>query len=234
METHDDGDHLSRGPAIFGRRPRVGLVLGAALALVVAIGPGTLPAARAGTLEPMKCGAAMGMTAPRRDQGYRRSVRDYQVPDLVLRDQRGRRLRLRELLDVGRPVMLNFIFTSCTAICPVMSATFAATAKRLAARHERVRMLSISIDPQYDTPGRLRKYAARYGAGPDWFFLTGSRRDSIRVQRAFAAFRGNKMSHDYITYIRPARGRSWIRLDGYIGAHDLVAELERARSLARR
>ncbi|MGD8843139.1 MAG: SCO family protein, partial [Gammaproteobacteria bacterium] len=87
--------------------------------------------------------------------GVRRSRNHYSTPSVTLLDQNGQPVPLRELLDGDRPVMLNFIFTSCTAICPTMSATFAGVQTRLGDDAEKVRMVSISIDPEYDTPAAL-------------------------------------------------------------------------------
>ena len=64
---------------------------------------------------------------------------------------------------------------------------------------ERARLVSISIDPEYDTPARLREYARRFKAGPRWRFLTGGRDDVEAVQKAFGAWRVNKMSHQPLT-----------------------------------
>ena len=57
-------------------------------------------------------------------------------------------------------------------------------------------MISFSIDPEYDTPERLRKYAALFNAGPQWQFLTGSLANSVAIQKAFDVYRGNKMNHE--------------------------------------
>ena len=63
-------------------------------------------------------------------------------------------------------------------------------------------MVSISIDPEYDTPEALNAYARRFDAGPQWEFLTGSLDDSIAVQKAFDADRGDKMNHAPLTLFR--------------------------------
>jgi protein SCO1/2 len=159
--------------------------------------------------------------------GYVRSERTYAVPDVTLVDEGARPVRLREALAGDEPVMLNFIFTTCTAICPVMSRIFARVPQELGAEAGRVRFVSISIDPEQDTPKRLHEYAARFGAGPRWRFLTGSVADVEAVERAFDAFRGDKMNHEPLTLLRPAPGRPWVRLDGFASAAELAREYER-------
>jgi protein SCO1/2 len=157
--------------------------------------------------------------------GYQRMAGSYEVPDVDLVDTGGVRVPLREVLGGNEPVMLNFIFTSCTAICPVMSATFRQVQEQLGADSGKVRMVSISIDPENDTPDRLKEYAARYGAGPQWRMLTGSVADSVAVQRAFGAFRGDKMNHAPATFLRTGGpGQPWVRLDGLASATDIIHE----------
>ena len=157
--------------------------------------------------------------------GYQRSLASYSVPDVTLLDQHGQRVSLPELLESGKePVMLNFIFTTCTAICPMMTAIFAQVQTQLGSDAGRVRMVSVSIDPEHDTPTELAAYAARFGAGPQWVFLTGSLDDSIAVQQAFDAYRGDKMNHTPLTLFRAASATQWVRYDGFADAADLTKE----------
>jgi protein SCO1/2 len=157
--------------------------------------------------------------------GYQRSLGIYSVPDVILIDQHGQRVSLPALLNTGdKPVMLNFIFTSCTAICPMMTAIFAKVQTQLGSDADRVLMVSVSIDPEHDTPAELASYAARFGAGPQWEFLTGSLNDSITVQQAFDAYRGDKMNHAALTLFRAAPESPWVRYDGFADAADLTKE----------
>jgi len=161
--------------------------------------------------------------------GYARTEAVYDVPDVALTNQKGERVKLRELLSGPQPVMLNYIYTSCTTICPVLSASFAQTQKALGNEARDIRMVSISIDPEQDTPARLRDYAQRFKAGEGWELLTGSLADIVAVQKAFDAYRGNKASHIPLTLIRAGAGDRWIRLQGFASAGELVQEY---RSLA--
>lgn len=86
-------------------------------------------------------------------------------------------------------------------------------------------MLSISIDPEFDTPARLRDYAARFGAGPEWQHYTGTLVASQKSQRAFDVYRGNKMEHVAVTLLRSKPGMPWVRIDGFATADQLLAEL---------
>jgi protein SCO1/2 len=83
-------------------------------------------------------------------------------------------------------------------------------------------MVSISIDPEQDTPARLREFAARYKAGPNWDFYTGTAAASISVQKAFNAYRGDKMNHEPLTLLRKAPDQPWMRVEGLAAPEELV------------
>lgn len=155
---------------------------------------------------------------------YQRSTRAYAIPDVELVDADGKTVRLRELLAGPDPVLLNFIFTTCGAICPVMSQVFSEIPGNLGAQAGRLRMVSISIDPENDTPAKLKAYASTYKAGARWTFLTGPREDVKTVQLAFDSYRGDKMSHEPLTLLHAAPDQSWVRIDGFASAKDLAQE----------
>ncbi|MGC4121324.1 MAG: SCO family protein [Myxococcales bacterium] len=150
---------------------------------------------------------------------------DYKVPEVRLTREDGKSVTLGEGLADGRPVVLNFIYTTCNTICPVMTQTFAQLQKKLGDESGKVHMVSISIDPEFDTPARLAEYAKRFSAGPQWHFYTGTAQDSVAAQRAFDAFRGDKMSHTPVTFLRPASGSRWVRLDGFATSDELAAKV---------
>jgi protein SCO1 len=163
--------------------------------------------------------------------GATRTTAAYRVPDVKLVDVNGTIVPLRARFEgETKPVILNFIYTTCGAICPVMSATFAQVQAELGAEREGVRMVSISIDPEQDTPAVLKAYARRFEAGSQWLMLTGSSADSVAVQRAFDAYRGDKMSHQPATFLRAAPGQPWVRLDGFASASEIVRELRSLRA----
>ena len=166
-------------------------------------------------------------------KGYLRTEAEYLVPDVLLTNQDGERVSLRQLLAGPKPVLLNYIFTSCTTICPVLSASFAQTQRSLGDEADKVRLVSISIDPEHDTPTRLRDYAQRFRAAEGWELLTGSREDIVAVQKAFDAFRGDKMNHIPVTFIHVADDSPWIRLEGFPSADELVSEYRRQMKQSR-
>ena len=157
--------------------------------------------------------------------GSTRALVDYVVPAVKLVRDDGKQVQLREELDDGRPVVLSFIYTSCTTVCPVTSQTLSQLQDRLGASRELVHMVSITIDPEFDTPARLHEYAARFGAGPQWQHYTGSLPAVQTAQRAFDVYRGNKMDHAPATLVRGVPGAKWVRIDGFATADQLMAEL---------
>lgn len=157
-------------------------------------------------------------------EGYERKQTSYQTPDVTLIDQNGKSVSMLDLLGDDDPLMLNFIFTSCTTICPVLSATFSQVQKEYGSELDGVKMISISIDPEYDTPARLKEYAQRFNAPGEWMFLTGNLDSVIQVLSAFDAYRGDKMNHVPLTFLRLSADSSWVRLEGFPGANDLLKE----------
>jgi protein SCO1/2 len=91
----------------------------------------------------------------------------------------------------GKPWVADFIFTRCPTVCPLMTERLAAVEPRLG---ERVHLVSLSVDPDFDTPERLRAFAAEHGArSARWHFLTG---DSAAVQRAVTDGFKISLSHE--------------------------------------
>lgn len=109
------------------------------------------------------------------------------VPDFVLIDQQSRSVRLSDWR--GRVVAVNFIYTRCPLpdVCPRLSAHFSVLQRRFAGQMGKdVVLLSVTIDPEYDTPAQLLKYATIWNARPEgWHFLTGSSHDIQSVAGRF-------------------------------------------------
>jgi protein SCO1/2 len=157
-------------------------------------------------------------------RSYRVTQEDYLIPDVSLTSEEGVTMSVRDVLNSDKPVMLNFIFTTCTTICPVLSASFSQVQDAMGSEVEDISMISISIDPEYDTVEKLSAYAQRFEAGKQWQFLTGQLDDVIAVERAFDIFRGSKMNHEPVTLIRVSKDQSWLRIDGLANAGDIVSE----------
>ncbi len=153
-----------------------------------------------------------------------RSEANYVVPDVpVVRHDGGKSTFLKEI-DDGRPVLVNFVFISCSAICPMLSHIFSKVQTKLTKDGKPFHLITISIDPENDTPASLAEYAKKFSAGSNWSFYTGSREASLNLQKAFKAYRGDKMNHASLILIRAKPGEKWVRLEGFVSPEDVVKE----------
>ena len=111
------------------------------------------------------------------------------LPDLTLTDQSGNRVSLSSLK--GKPVLFDFIYTSCPGPCEMLTARMKQVAKRVGPMlGTKVWFVSVSVDPEHDTPERMREYAREQGADQQgWLFLTGTPDEVERVMRRFKLVR---------------------------------------------
>lgn len=133
------------------------------------------------------------------------------APEIRLTDQDGRPFSLSSLR--GSVVLLDFVFTRCTGPCPILTATHVRLQQRLGEPlRDKVRFVSVTVDPENDTPDRLRRYAREQGADlKTWSFLTGKPEDVDRVLRDYHAGRlrdpDGSLNHTVVTYLIDAEGR---------------------------
>jgi protein SCO1/2 len=172
----------------------------------------------------MKCGAAHHEMMKKTDLTI--SKQSYAVPAVMLSDSTGKQVALQSLLDGDQPVAVNFIFTTCTTICPIMTATFAQMRRELGAEADRIQLVSITIDPEHDTPAVLSEYAKRFNATPTWHFLTGKPKDIEQVLRTFDAWTGTKTNHRPITLMRSKGDSKWVRLEGLASGTALAKQVQ--------
>jgi protein SCO1/2 len=149
----------------------------------------------------------------------------YRIPDVSLVRMDGTRVSAHDEVDHDGPILLQFAFTSCSTICPVLSATTAQLQKKLGDDATGIRMVTISIDPQHDTTAVLKQYARSLEAGEQWHFLTGDAKDIAEMQKAFDAYTPNKSRHEALTFLRSGRNTPWVRVTGLISAAALTKEV---------
>lgn len=193
----------------------------------VALGTLALQSALAAEEAGQKDSQAAGVNADAADPALEvsRSESHYALPPIRLVRDDGRDVMLSDELNDGRPVVLNFIYTTCPGICPLASHVFSELQRNLGTERNKVHLISISIDPEEDTPARLRAYAKTYSAGPSWQHYTGTVAASLAAQHAFDVYRGDKMGHTPVTLLRTAPGAPWVRFDGFATADMLLKEL---------
>jgi protein SCO1/2 len=147
------------------------------------------------------------------------------VPDVPLVDQDGKPVRFYTDLVKDRVVAVNFVFTSCTTICPPMGANFAKLQKILSARAGReVQLISVSVDPGTDTPERLKAWGAKFGAGPGWTLVTGDRNQVTLLLKALGVYTANISDHSPLVLLGDDARHRWTRAYG-LAAPAKLAEL---------
>jgi protein SCO1/2 len=135
------------------------------------------------------------------------------VPDVAVQTEDGRTLRFYSDLVQGRVVAINFVFTSCTTVCPLMGARFARL-QQLLGDAPAVSLISVSIDPTNDTPRRLAAWRNRLGGRPGWTLVTGAKPDLDTLTRALGASSADPASHAPLILVIDDRHGTWRRLDG--------------------
>ena len=148
------------------------------------------------------------------------------IPDVQVVDQSGRSHNFYSGLVKDRVVAVNFVFTSCTTICPVMGATFAQVQKLLGSRDD-VSLISITIDPRNDTPARLAAWGKKVGAKPGWTLVTGAPGDIDALLKAMGVFTPDKNDHGPIVVVGDDRTATWQRINGFAAPATIVAELRK-------
>lgn len=153
-----------------------------------------------------------------------RTIANYDIPNVDVIRMDGKKLSFIKEMDDGRPVIMNYIFTSCSAICPMLSHVLSQVQVKLGKDSQKVHLVSISIDPENDTPAKLNEFAKKFGADSGWDFYTGTREASLAIQKAFNVYRGDKMNHSSVILMRAGPGKSWLRLQGFIGTDKVIQE----------
>ncbi|MFZ2446903.1 MAG: SUMF1/EgtB/PvdO family nonheme iron enzyme [Syntrophobacteraceae bacterium] len=161
------------------------------------------------------------------------------LPAVTFLNQEGKEIAFRSLPDAGKTVIVDFISTSCTVICPELSAGYSALRDELGEAARSVRLVSISIDPESDTPEKMKDYLARYNSGEGWDFLTGSREDIALVLKAMnvthgASPDGKIMPPRSMYALRGPKSNGWMLINGRGGSSGLkeaLKELEKETEL---
>jgi protein SCO1 len=184
--------------------------------LVAALG---LAASGAAAEKPMTHGSHATNTEPR--------AAPLALPDTVLLDEHGRRVRFASDVLGDRVVAIQFVFTSCTTICPPLGAAFGKLRTLLGARAgDDVELVSISVDPGNDTPERLLEWARRFGYGEGWTLLTGERQSVAAVLKSLGMATADAAAHSPVVWIGHRGSGRWTRTHGLAPAATLLASID--------
>ena len=166
-------------------------------------------------------------TASAEELKYKRTIENYTMPDVTLVNQDGKRIKFKNLVNSDKPVVVDFIYGTGTTICPVLSAGYVNLQRKLGPNSGNVHLISISIDPENDTPKVMKEYLKRYRAQPGWDFFTGSRSDIDKVMHAFDAYIPNKMYHYPLTLLRDPKNGKWVRVFGLTSTSEFMNEYKK-------
>lgn len=136
------------------------------------------------------------------------------LPDVSVIDSHQREHQLQTLLQ-DRVAVVNFVFTSCTTVCPALSGTMQALQQQLQERlGKEVILVSVSVDPARDTPEKLSTHAAKLGAGSDWYWLTGKTAEINQLLKAFGIPVGRPEDHLPVILVGKVNTGHWLRWVG--------------------
>ena len=141
---------------------------------------------------------------------------EVELLDRALVDQHGTELSFVSDVIGDRIVVMDFIYTTCTTVCPVLSAVFSQVQTRLGDQlNKDVVLVSVSVDPVRDTPQRLKAYAATHKARPGWIWLTGGKRTMDEVLDGLGAYSPNFEDHPAMVLVGDGRTGAWSRFFGF-------------------
>jgi protein SCO1/2 len=154
------------------------------------------------------------------------------IPDVTVRTQDGEEKSFYSDLVAGRTVAINFVFTTCTTICPPMGANFGRLQDELGERLGRdVHLISVSVDPTTDTPQRLKAWGAKFGARDGWTLVTGEQQTVERLLKALQVFNADINEHSPVVLIGNDAAGEWTRAYGLAGPkklEEIVTRVEHA------
>lgn len=147
--------------------------------------------------------------------------------DVTLTDRQEQPVRLKEDLVADKIVVMGFIYTSCTTVCPVISAIMQKVQRQLGERvGAQVQLVSLSVDPLRDSPARLREYSRRYQPGPGWAWLTGSVQAVTETLKGLGTWSADYEDHQPVIMVGDGRSAQWTRFYGFTDPSVLVAKVE--------
>jgi protein SCO1/2 len=184
-----------------------GAVMGLALFI------GTMPAAKSTPREARNAKSISTHTLPRQ------AKHSSKFSNIWLTTQHGKRVRFYDDLVKDKVVLINLMFTTCTNICPLNIVQLTKLHDLLKRRMGRdITMLSITIDPEVDTPETLNQYWQAFGAKPGWLFLTGKYAEIEILRRELGVYDldpiidADKSQHSGILTIGNDRTDRWLAL----------------------
>lgn len=150
-----------------------------------------------------------------------------EIPDALLVDQNGKKVRFYSDLIKGKVVLVHAFFTECSAVCPMQARALVKLKNSLGDRLGRdVFLISISKDPRHDTPEKLSQWGKEYGVGPGWTLLTGEESVIEKVLRDVVTEDISREMHESLVLIGNDRTGVWTTTDGLRFTRDIVKMID--------
>ena len=147
--------------------------------------------------------------------------------DVELINQDGKKVRFYSDVLKGKTVVVNAFFTSCTSVCPPMNRNMEKIQEALGDRVGRdVFLVSMTVDPETDTPARMKEYAKKFHAGPGWLFLTGKKENLDWALYKLGQYVENKDDHQTVLIIGNEPTGLWKKAFGMANVTELVQVVE--------
>ncbi len=147
--------------------------------------------------------------------------------DVELLNQNGEKVRFYTDVLKGKTVVVNAFFTTCTSVCPPMNRNMEKIQEVLGERVGRdVFLVSMTVDPDVDTPARLKDYAQKFHAGPGWVFLTGKKENLDKALYKLGQHVENKDDHKTIFIIGNEPTGLWKKAFGMANVVELIQVVE--------
>ena len=154
------------------------------------------------------------------------SANDNVIPDFEVINQNGEKIHFYTDLIQDKVVAINFIFTQCKMVCPVLGFHFGQLQKKLAAVSEQqVQLISISVDPVNDTPEKLRAWAGQFNRGSNWTQITGNKTTIDALLKSLQSFAPDINEHSTLVLVGSDKLQQWKRVDGYTSSEAIFANL---------
>lgn len=149
------------------------------------------------------------------------------LPDIPLLNQYGEEVNIKDDVIGGRIAVVSFAYTTCTTVCPVVSAIFSQVQDRLdGLMGEEVELVTITVDPNRDTPARLLAYSKKFDAAEGWSWLTGEKDHVTTTLTAFGAYTVNFEDHPAMIMVGDAEQNRWYRYYGFSSPDEIEGKVK--------
>jgi len=148
------------------------------------------------------------------------------IPNSPVLNEDGKALKFYDDLIKDKVVAINFVFSTCPTICPAIQVNFSHFKKSLQeAGHHEVQLISVTVDPETDTPARLKKWSENFATAGPWTYITGETRDIDLILKKLEVFTADINDHPSFILIGNDASGTWKRVGSLVPPKTLTNEL---------